>query len=121
MKSKVIVATTAAILSWSAQAHAPKIGPNGGPQRDAGNYHVEVVGRGTTVRVFVRDQGDKNVSTTGFKGTAIFVVNGQPQRIPLTPAGDNILQGESASPLPAAPTGAVQITTPAGTTVQAKF
>jgi hypothetical protein len=122
MRSRVIfIAAAFASLSWAAQAHAPKVGPNGGQQRDAGSYHVEILPSGNQLRVFLRDHGERSVSTTGFKGTAIFVVNGRPQRIPLTPAGDNVLQGESASPLPAAPTGAVQIMTPTGSTVQAKF
>ena len=57
----------------------------------------------------------------GFKGLAIFVVDGKPQRIPLTPAGENRLSGTSSVALPASPKGAVQITIPSGSTLQAKF
>ena len=57
-------------------------------QADAGSFHVEVVPNGTTLQVFLRDHSDKDVATAGFKGTAIFVIDGKPQRIPLTPAGD---------------------------------
>jgi hypothetical protein len=122
MTLKTLVA--AAIFAAStgiALAHAPKVGANGGPQTDAGDYHVEVVARGTTLDVFLRDQDDKAVKADGFKGTAIFVVGGKSQRIPLAPAGDNKLTGTSTVTLPGEPKGAVQITTPKGSTVQAKF
>jgi hypothetical protein len=49
------------------------------------------------------------------------MIEGKPQRTSLTPAGDNKLTGTSAVSLPNAPKGAVQITTPSGSTVQAKF
>lgn len=107
-----------ASLAW---AHAPKIGANGGPQADAGSFHVEVVPKGTTLQVFLRDHADKAVATDGYKGTAIFVIDGKPQRIPLAPAGENKLTGTSAVSIPSEPRGAVQITTPSGSTVQAKF
>lgn len=122
MRLKALV--TAGILLAPASlalAHAPKVGANGGQQGDAGSYHVEVVPQGTTLQVFLRDQSDKTVSTDGFKGTAIFVVDGKPQRVPLTPAGDNKMTGTASVPLPKEPKGAVQITNPAGSTVQAKF
>lgn len=112
----LLVATTAL-----AAAHAPKIGANGGPQADAGSFHVEVVAKGTALKVFLRDHSDKAVLTEGYKGTAIFVVDGKPQRIPLAPAGDNALTGTASVAVPAEPKGAVQITTPTGSTVQAKF
>jgi hypothetical protein len=104
-----------------ASAHAPKVGHNGGPQTDAGSYHVEVLPQGKTLRVFLHDHSDKSVDTKGFKGTAIFVIEGKPQRITLTPAGANTLQGEAEVAIPNPPKGAVQITTPAGSTVQGKF
>ena len=68
-----------------------------------------------------RDHSDNDVKTDGFKGTAIFVIDGKPQRIPLIPAGENRLSGTSPVDLPTNPKGAVQITTPSGGTMQAKF
>jgi hypothetical protein len=104
-----------------ALAHGPKVGAKGGVQADAGKFHVEIVPEGMRVHVFLRNQTDKDVPTEGYKGTAVFVIDGKPQRIPLTPAGGNKLTGTSAAPVPRAPKGAVQITTPTGNTVQAKF
>jgi hypothetical protein len=117
----MLFAMALSVASGQALAHSTKTGVNGGRQTDAGNYHVEILPNGTTLRILLRDHGDRSVSTTGFKGTAILVVNGRPQRITLAPAGENALQGEASEPLPAEPTGAVQITTPTGATVQAKF
>ena len=122
MKLKIIAAVVAiAATPLIAFAHAPKVGANGGAQADAGGFHVEVVSQGTTLQVFLRDHGDKAVPTAGYKGTAIFVIEGKPQRIPLTPAGENKMTGTSAVSIPSEPKGAVQITTPTGSTVQAKF
>ena len=63
------------------------------------------------LQVYLRDHSDKAVSTQGWKGIAIFTINGKAQRITLTPGGDNQLKGTSAVDLPAEPKGAVQITT----------
>jgi hypothetical protein len=112
----VLISTTSLAF-----AHAPKVGANGGPQADAGSFHVEIVPQGTTLQVFLRDHSDKAVVTAGYKGTAIFVIDGKPQRIPLAPAGDNKLTGTSGVSIPREPKGAVQITTPTGSTLQAKF
>jgi hypothetical protein len=121
---RLVKLTAAALLvaaNAAALAHSPKIGANGGPQTDAGSYHLEVVAKGTTLDVFLRDHSDKAVKAEGFRGTAIFVVDGKSERIPLTPAGENKLSGTSAVTLPGSPKGAVQITTPTGSTVQGKF
>jgi hypothetical protein len=122
MHLKTIV-TMAALLAAPSivLAHGPKTGANGGIQADAGSFHVEVVLKGTNLEVFLRDHSDKAVTTDGFKGTAIFIIDGKAQRISLTPAGENRLSGSSSVNLPASPKGAVQITTPAGSTMQAKF
>lgn len=108
-------------LAAAAEAHAPPKGKNGGQQTDAGNYHVEVVARGNTLDVFITDHSETAVSTKGFKGTAILIVNGKPQRITLAPRGENILTGTSPVELATTVRGAIQITNTDNETVQAKF
>ncbi len=120
-RSTLALALLLAAATGTAFAHAPKKGVNGGPQSDAGSFHVEVVPQGKSVQVFLRDHGDKAVKTDGYKGVAIFTVDGKAQRIPLAPAGENTLNGTAEATLPDEPKGAVQITTPTGSTVQAKF
>lgn len=122
MKLKLIVLSGVMIASLlPALAHSPKGGSSGAMIADAGDYHVELVPSGTSLMVLLRDHTDKPVAAEGHKGTAIFVVGGKAQRIPLTPAGDNKLAGTSEVAMPARPKGAVQITKPDGNTVQAKF
>ena len=77
--------------------------------------------RGTLLQVYLRDHSDKAVSTQGWKGIAILTIGGTAHRITLTPAGDNQLNGTASVDLPEDPKGAVRITTPSGSTVQAKF
>jgi hypothetical protein len=120
MRALSLVALLVAIPS-AALAHAPKTGANGGAQVDAGSFHVEVVSQGTTLAVFLRDHSDNAVPTDGYKGNAIFVIDGKPQRIPLSPAGGNKLTGTSPVSIPNEPKGAVQIITPTGSTVQGKL
>ena len=74
MNRRALVITTAlALLPIGASAHGPKIGQNGGPQEDAGSFHVEIVPKGPVLQVYLKDHSDKTVSSSGFKGTAIFV------------------------------------------------
>jgi hypothetical protein len=119
LKSLVLVAGVT--MAAAAFAHSPKVGVNGGPQTDAGALHVEIVAKGKLLTVFLRDHGNQTVSSADYKGTAIFVVEGKPQRIPLSPAGENRLSGTAEIELPNEPKGAVQLTMPKGPTVQAKF
>jgi hypothetical protein len=121
MRLTTLAAAALVALPMLAGAHAPKLGANGGRQTDAGSFHVELVPQGEMLQVFLNDHGDKAVSTAGFKGVAILVIDGKPLRIPLAPAGGNKLTGTAEMPIPGEPKGAVQITTSSGGTVQAKF
>ena len=110
----------ACLFASPAFAHEA-IGPNGGKLVDAGSYHVELVAKGRVVNVYLSDSADKAVPAARFKGTAILVVDGKPQRLVLAPADGNRLTGEAAVELPKAPKGAVQIQPPGGAMVQGKF
>jgi len=111
----------ALLIATTAFAHGPDKGANGGPQVDAGDYHVEMVAKGTQLTVYLSDDKDKPVDAKGFKATGIFVVGGKPQRIELKTETANKLVGTSPVALPSRLKGAVQITLPTGKTVQAKF
>ncbi|MGZ9128752.1 MAG: hypothetical protein ACXW4Z_13340, partial [Candidatus Binatia bacterium] len=87
MKLKLLALTGIIIASaLPALAHSPKPG-NRAIIADAGNYHVEVMANGTSLSILLWDQTDKAVSSEGHNGTAIFVIDGKAQRIPLAPAG----------------------------------
>jgi hypothetical protein len=122
MKRSLFAFTLLLAAAPACFAHAPKIGEHGGPQTDAGSFHVEVVVKDTTLDVYLNDHSAMPVASAGFKGVAIFkAADGKPVRIPLAPASDNRLTGVAPSPLPAELEGAVQITTQTGSTVQGKF
>jgi hypothetical protein len=111
----------ALLIAGTAYAHGPNRGVNGGPQVDAGDYHVEMVAKGTSLSVYLNTDKDQPVDAKGYKATGLFVVSGKPQRIELKHEAANKLSGTSTVPLPPTLKGAVQITLPTGKTVQAKF
>lgn len=106
--------------SGSAWAHDEK-GTHGGRITDAGSYHVELVVKSDVVDVFISDAGEKPVTASGFKGTAILVAGGKSQRIVLAPVDGARLSGTAAAALPGQLKGVVQLTAPDGKTIQGKF
>ncbi len=121
MNLKTLALVAGLLAAPAASAHAPKVGVHGGPQVDAGLYHLELVAKETSLDAFLVGHNGNAVPTEGYKGTAILLLDGKPQRIPLTPAGDNRLTGTVPSPLSGEIKGAVQITLPSGGTVLGKF
>ena len=127
MKLKSLVVTGAMLLASAAYAqhkhghgHVEK-GPNGGQLTEAGDYHIELIAKDTSVEINVMDHDNKPMPTKDFKGLAILSAGGKSVRIVLSPADAAKLTGKAESPLPAQPKGVVQITPPNGKTVQAKF
>ena len=121
MSMKTFLATGAVILPVLAFAHSATTGPNGGPQVDVGNFHVEYTAVGSTMTFHVRDHDDRPVPTEGFRGTVIFVIDGKAQRLTLQPAGENRMIAIGAMTAPPRPKGAVQIQTPSGANVSGRF
>jgi hypothetical protein len=125
MYFKGIVLAGSILAATAAAAHAhgkgSAKGPNGGAITHAGNYHVELVTKGTTVDLFVTDGKDRPVPAQGMQATALLVVKGKPQRVALEPAEGSRLSGEASVPLPARVKGAVRLTSPNGKTAQGKF
>ena len=121
MKLKFLILVGSIAVAFPAFAHEIAKGPHGGRVVDGGAYHVELVAKDSTVEVFLTGAGDKAVPATGFKGTAILVVNGKPQRIVLEAVGDAKLTGKADVTLPVQPKGAIQLTAPDGKTASAKF
>jgi hypothetical protein len=109
------------LLTSSAAAHEPGIGPNGGMRVDAGPYRVELVPEGTVVNAHITMDDDSQVDTSTMSGTAILLIDGKPVRSKLAPSSPGILSGDAGVTLSKTVTGAVQITGSDGKTVQAKF
>jgi hypothetical protein len=113
-----LIASLGAMLAAPAavQAHEPRKGPNGGDLVDAGSYHVEIVGNGAMLEVYVSDAIDKPLIASDFKALAIMVIDGKTQRIPLEPVADGSkLSGTSPVPITRV-RGAIQLTDRAGKT-----
>ena len=120
-RSLALYAFLAIVLpALPASAHDPKP-RHGGAVVMAGTYHVELVVKDGQVDVYLVGHDDKPVAVTGRKGVAILMAGGKSVRVPLEPAGSERLSGKAAEARPAAPKGVVQITEPAGGTVQARF
>ncbi|MFE1597871.1 hypothetical protein [Methylobacterium sp. ID0610] len=96
-------------------------GRNGGRVTDAGRYHLELVARDRIIEVYVLDGNETPLPATGFRGTAILVVNGRPARIALAPDDAGKLTGTAEVALGPVPKGAVQLTAPDGTTASGRF
>ena len=120
MKGLMLFAASV-LMAGAAYAHGPDKGANGGPQVEAGDYHVEMVAKDTALSVYLSNDKNEPVDAKGYKATGIFVVGGKPQRIELKHESANKLTGAAAVALPPTLKGAVQITLPTGQTVQAKF
>jgi hypothetical protein len=120
MKFRYLTLGIALLAGLPAYAHEPKAS-HGGRVADAGPYHVELVAKDTAIDVFLIGENDKPVDPKGFKGVAIFTVEGKAQRITLVPSEKHVLSGTATTTLPAKPKGAVQLTAPDGKTVTARF
>lgn len=123
MKKLVLVLSLLVLAMPVALAHEPRPGLNGGLKVDAGNrYHAELVVRGTPeVVLFLYDANDKPIASTGFRGSAILVVDGKTQRFDLRPVDGSRLVGTAPVAVPAGVKGVVQLVAPDGSTAQAKF
>jgi hypothetical protein len=112
----ISLAVAFTLLASTGFAHEPRKGPNGGDLVDAGAYHIEVVGKGTVLEVYVTDAQDRPLRASDFKALAIMVIDGKTQRVSLEPAADGkTLSGVAPAPIKAIK-GAVQLTDKEGKT-----
>ena len=121
MKIRTFLMIAAMCSAASVYAHEVEKGPNGGRIADAGDFHVEVVAKSNVIEVYLSDSSDKPVAPVGFKGIAILLIDGKQQRIALDQAGVDRLTGKTTGTPSANVKGVVQLTTPQGTSVQARF
>ena len=118
----IMLTLVGALLSAGPVPAHETAGKNGGRTTDAGKYHVELIAKDKTVEVYVLDGSEQPVPASGFKGRATLIADGKAARVALAPADDsNKLTGTAEVSLPANPKGAVQLTTPDGTSASGKF
>ena len=105
------------MLPLPASAHEPRKGPNGGELVDAGSYHVEVVGKGMSLEVYVSDALDRPLKAQDFKALAILVIDGKTHRMPLEALADGTKLAATAPASITRVRGVIQLTNKDGKTV----
>ena len=113
-----------ALLGWplAASAHELAKGPNGGPVVDSAGHHVELVAKGTELVLYLADESDKPLASSGTKNArAIVQDGGRTATVPLQPAEPNRLVGTLAQPLGPGARVVVSATMADGHAVQARF
>ena len=120
---KSTIALSVALLAPALTlAHDAAKGRHGGWRVDAGKFHTELVVDGSSrVVVYLSDADDKPIPATGFKGTAIFIIDGKSQRFALAPAEGSKLVGTAPAPIKRGVKGVVRLTAPDGSSAQGKF
>lgn len=118
--ASLAVSLMLAAAPFQVSAHNPQP-REGGRITMAGDYHIELVTRGTTVDAYLLGHDDKPIAAAGHKGLAILDVGGKTERIVLAPADGNRLSGTATVPVPAKSKGVVQITNPKGKVTSARF
>jgi hypothetical protein len=96
IKSLLIVLSL--VFALPALAHQDskfRTGPNGGHAVDAGGgkQHWELVAKGGDLVLYVTDQDEKPVDTSGGAAEAQVLVGGKTHTVALAPAGGNTLKG----------------------------
>jgi hypothetical protein len=120
MKLNTLTAMAALLAVGPSFAHEAQKGPNGGRVAEAGDYHVELVPKGGAVEVFITDNKEPS-APAGFKGVAILLVDGKQQRITLESPAPGRLTGKASVTPQAVVKGVVQLTSPQGTSLMARF
>ena len=113
---------TVALTGSAALAHELAKGPNGGPVVDSGGHHVEMVGKGPELVLFLTGEADKPLASAGVKNAkAVVQDGGKTATVPLQPADPNKLVGTLAQPLGKGARVVVSATMADGHAVQARF
>ena len=111
----------AALLCSSARAWAhDHRGSNGGRVEDAGSYDVELVSKSDKVDLYISDANQKPIAEPGSRPSAFLSSTARPSDCDGTCRARG-LSGTAGDALSAQPKGVVQLTSPDGKTVQAKF
>jgi hypothetical protein len=119
---RLLIAATLVALPWAAGGHELAKGPNGGPLVDSAGHHVEMVATGTELVLFLSDNAEKPVASTGTKNPRAVVQDaGKTQTVTLQPAAPNKLVGTLAQPLGKGARVVVSVTMADGHAVQARF
>ena len=98
--ASVLMLAGSTVLAHTDDVLAAQKAPNGGQQRMAGAFHIELVvtrdareAKESPVIVYVTDHAGAKIPTVGAGGTATILAGKQKVSIKLAPDGDNRLKG----------------------------
>ena len=101
--------------------HTHPTAQHDGVLEDVGEYHVELVVKGGTVSLHVRDHDAKDAATDGFKATVLITAGSQRVGpITLKSAGGNKMEGAVAT-VPSGATAILTLTDKDGDVAQGRF
>ncbi|MDP2825714.1 MAG: hypothetical protein Q8O52_23890 [Sulfuritalea sp.] len=130
---KALILAVAALAGTAALAHGDEVlgtqkAANGGQQRLAGAYHLELVvakggaeARDNPVVVHVTDHNGAKIPTVGAGGTATILAGKAKTSVMLVPDGDNRLKGTTRYASTPDMKVVVSVTLPGKTAEQARF
>lgn len=101
--------------------HTHPTAQHGGMLEDVGEYHVELVVKGGTISLHVRDHDAKDAATDGFKATVLITAGSQRVGpITLKSTGGNKMEGAVAT-VPSGATAILTLTDKDGDVAQGRF
>lgn len=99
MKRNAIFIGTILALTQASAAHDMSSGPHGGQVVDVKGHHVEFTTKDTAILVYLTDDKDGPIASTGAKVKAVIQDGGNSSNINLGPAEPNLLTGTLPAPL----------------------
>lgn len=121
LASTLAPALAAFLLTAGASAALAETGPNGGPMAEVDPFHLELVATDGTLKIYVFDHSEKPVDVKGATASATVLVDRKPLPVPLTVAGNNLLQGSGAFKAAKDLVVIVNYAPPGGKAVQGRF
>lgn len=125
MRKLVLSAAALLLLAPAAlaqgHAHGDKKGPHGGPIQDVVGIEAELLITDRTLTIHVYNEDGKPVPAAGYSGSALIGTGQARQVVQLVAAGENVLSGTAAAPIPKGASVTLQVKAPTGKSGQAKF
>lgn len=120
--SVILLSLIWAAPSFAQHSHGSEKGPNGGQMEDVAGIDAELVTSGNKVTINVFDpKNAKPVATKGYSGAVLITGGGGRETITLAPSGENSLQGDAKTAIPADAAITLTIKTAEGKSGQAKY
>lgn len=87
----LILSPAAAMAEGKGHSHTA---PHGGQIQSIGTYEAELVIKGTELTLYLVDENEKEISSTGFEATAVVLAKDGQKSVILKPANGNQLVGK---------------------------